>query len=46
MKVFVAGGSGSIGIPLANAKAMAELGWSPKYPTMRDGLAQMLSIAA
>ena len=36
----------SIRMPLSNAKAKAELGWRPKYPTMRDGLAQMFRQAA
>ena len=36
----------SMRMPLSNAKAKAELGWRPKYPTMRDGLAQMLRQAA
>jgi nucleoside-diphosphate-sugar epimerase len=36
----------SIRMPLSNAKAKAELGWRPKYPTVRDGLAQMLRHAA
>jgi nucleoside-diphosphate-sugar epimerase len=36
----------SIQLPLSNAKAKAELGWRLKYPTMRDGLAQMLRPAA
>ena len=31
----------SIRMPLSNAQASAELGWRPKYSTMRDGLAQM-----
>jgi nucleoside-diphosphate-sugar epimerase len=31
----------SIRMPLSNAATKAELGWRPKYPTMRDGLAQM-----
>jgi nucleoside-diphosphate-sugar epimerase len=33
-------------MPLSNAKARAELGWRPKFPTMRDGLAEMLRHAA
>ena len=33
----------SIRMPLSNAKAKAELGWRPKYSTMREGLAQILS---
>ena len=36
----------SIRMPLSNAAAKAELGWRPKYPTMRDGLAQMFRQAA
>jgi len=28
-------------LPLSNLKAKTELGWRPKYPTMRDGLANM-----
>jgi len=36
----------SIEMPLSNDKAKAELGWRPRYPTMRDGLAQMLPHAA
>ena len=36
----------SMRMPLSNAKAKAELGWRPKYSTMRDGLAQMLRQAA
>jgi len=36
----------SVRMPLSNAKAKADLGWRPKYATMRDGLAQMLRHAA
>lgn len=36
----------SIRLPLSNADAKAELGWRPKYPTMRDGLADMFQRAA
>ena len=36
----------SVRMPLSNAKAKAELGWRPKYATMRDGLAQMFRHAA
>jgi nucleoside-diphosphate-sugar epimerase len=36
----------SMRLPLSNAKAKAELGWRPKYPTMREGLASMLRQAA
>lgn len=28
-------------MPLSNTKAKTELGWQPKYPTMRDGLAEI-----
>lgn len=28
-------------LPLSNAKARAELGWRPAFPTWQDGLAQM-----
>jgi nucleoside-diphosphate-sugar epimerase len=31
----------SIRLPLSNAKAKTELGWRPKYKTMREGLANM-----
>jgi nucleoside-diphosphate-sugar epimerase len=31
----------SIRMPLSNTRAKAELGWQPKYSTMRDGLSQM-----
>jgi nucleoside-diphosphate-sugar epimerase len=36
----------SIRLPLSNQPAKAELGWRPKYPTMRDGLAEMFQHAA
>jgi nucleoside-diphosphate-sugar epimerase len=36
----------SLRLPLSNAKARAELGWTPAYPTMRDGLSRMLTHAA
>src|SRR5262249_23618469 len=36
----------SLRMPLSNARAKAELGWKPKYATMRDGLAAMFSRAA
>ena len=36
----------SVRLPLSNAKAKAELGWRPRYSTMRDGLAQMFRRAA
>jgi 2-alkyl-3-oxoalkanoate reductase len=36
----------SMRLPLSNAKAKADLGWSPKYSTVREGLAQMFPQAA
>jgi nucleoside-diphosphate-sugar epimerase len=36
----------SMRMPLSNAKAKAELGWQPKYPTLRDGMNAMLPRAA
>jgi nucleoside-diphosphate-sugar epimerase len=36
----------SIRMPLSNAKAKAELGWQPRYPTVRDGLAEIFRHAA
>lgn len=36
----------SIRLPLSNAQAKAELGWLPKYSTMREGLAQIFRRAA
>lgn len=36
----------AIRLPLSNAKARAELGWRPAYPTMQDGLARTMSGAA
>jgi nucleoside-diphosphate-sugar epimerase len=36
----------AIRMPLSNAKAAAELGWRPRYPTIHEGLAQMLARAA
>jgi nucleoside-diphosphate-sugar epimerase len=36
----------SIRMPLSNARAKADLGWRPKYPTLRDGLAEMFRHAA
>lgn len=36
----------AIRLPLSNQAAKAELGWQPKYPTMRDGLAEMFQHAA
>jgi len=28
-------------LSLSNAKARQELGWRPRYPTMRDGLTRL-----
>jgi nucleoside-diphosphate-sugar epimerase len=36
----------SIRMPLSNADAKAELGWRPRYPTMRAGLAEIFQPAA
>jgi len=36
----------AIRMPLSNARAKAELGWKPKYPTIQQGLAQMFRRAA
>jgi nucleoside-diphosphate-sugar epimerase len=36
----------AIRMPLSNARAKAELGWQPKYPTIREGVAQMFQRAA
>jgi len=36
----------SIRVPLSNERARVELGWRPKYATMRDGLAEMFHRAA
>jgi nucleoside-diphosphate-sugar epimerase len=36
----------SVRMPLSNARAKAELGWRPAYPTLRDGLARMFQQAA
>jgi len=36
----------SIRVPLSNERARVELGWRPKYSTMRDGLAEMFHRAA
>ena len=33
-------------MPLSNAKAKAELGWAPKYSTLREGFAVMFPRAA
>jgi nucleoside-diphosphate-sugar epimerase len=35
----------SIQLPLSNQAAKAELGWRPKYPTLRDGMSQMFEHA-
>jgi nucleoside-diphosphate-sugar epimerase len=36
----------AVRMPLSNARAKAELGWKPRYPTLRDGLARMFQQAA
>jgi 2-alkyl-3-oxoalkanoate reductase len=36
----------SMQMPLSNASAKADLGWRPKYSTLRDGLAEMFRPAA
>jgi nucleoside-diphosphate-sugar epimerase len=36
----------AIRLPLSNAKAKAELGWAPRYPTIAQGIAQMFQRAA
>jgi nucleoside-diphosphate-sugar epimerase len=36
----------SVRMPLSNDRAKAELGWRPRYPTMREGLQQMFHHAA
>lgn len=36
----------SIRMPLSNAHARTDFGWRPKYPTLRDGMAQMFRRAA
>jgi len=36
----------SLRMPLSNAKAKAELGWRPRYPTIREGLAPLAHHAA
>ena len=36
----------SMRLPLSNAKARAELGWSPRYPTIREGLGGTIRRAA
>jgi len=36
----------SLRMPLSNARAKAELGWRPRFPTMNDGMAAMFPHAA
>jgi nucleoside-diphosphate-sugar epimerase len=36
----------SLRLPLSNARARAEMGWRPMYPTMREGLRQAVPHAA
>jgi nucleoside-diphosphate-sugar epimerase len=36
----------SIRLPLSNAKARAELGWAPRYPTWREGVTGIVGRAA
>jgi len=36
----------AIRLPLSNARAKADLGWKPKYPTIEQGIAQMFRRAA
>jgi nucleoside-diphosphate-sugar epimerase len=36
----------AVRLPLSNAKARAELGWRPAYPTIREGLSRTLVKAA
>lgn len=36
----------SVRMPLSNAAAKAELGWQPRYPTLREGLDEMFRKAA
>jgi nucleoside-diphosphate-sugar epimerase len=36
----------SLRVPLSNAKARAELGWAPSYPTYREGLRDLVRPAA
>ena len=36
----------SLRLPLSNAKARTEMGWRPRYPTMREGLRQAVPQAA
>jgi nucleoside-diphosphate-sugar epimerase len=33
-------------LPLSNAKAKADLGWKPAFPTVRDGLSSTVRRAA
>jgi nucleoside-diphosphate-sugar epimerase len=35
----------SVRLPLSNAKARAELGWRPRYPTIREGYSSALRTA-
>jgi len=36
----------SVRLPLSNARARAELGWRPLYPSIREGYATALRAAA
>jgi nucleoside-diphosphate-sugar epimerase len=36
----------TIRLPLSNARAKADLGWRPAFPTVRDGMARMFQPAA
>jgi nucleoside-diphosphate-sugar epimerase len=36
----------SLRLPLSNAKARAELGWTPAYPSYREGLRDVVRLAA
>jgi nucleoside-diphosphate-sugar epimerase len=36
----------AIRMPLSNARAKAELGWTPKYPTVEHGIVQIFRRAA
>jgi nucleoside-diphosphate-sugar epimerase len=36
----------SVRLPLSNAKARAELGWRPMYPSIREGLSTVMQSAA
>jgi len=35
----------SLRLPLSNARARAELGWRPMYPTIREGYSKALQHA-